>query len=183
MRTFKSIGVFCGSAAGESPEHARAAKELGAELARREIRLVYGGGHIGLMGIVADAALAGGGQVIGVMPEQLVRREIAHRGLTELRVVKSMHERKQTMADLSDAFIMLSGGFGSWDEFCEVVTWAQLGIHTNPCGILNVGGYYDPLVAMMDRAVHEGFVRPRNREMLAVESDVNALLARLAATN
>lgn len=182
MRTFKSVCVFCGSSRGASPEHAHAAAQLGTALAQRNITLVYGGGHVGLMGVIADAVLAAGGKAIGVMPEQLVAREIAHTGLTELRVVHSMHERKQLMCDLSDAFIMLSGGFGSWDEFFEALTWSQLGIHSSPCGILNVAGYYDPMLVMMDRAVNDGFVRASQQERITVASDVARLLDGLAAT-
>jgi uncharacterized protein (TIGR00730 family) len=132
------------------------------------------------MGVLADAAIGAGGRAIGVIPRALVEREIAHRGLTTLHVVETMHERKQRMADLADAFVMLPGGFGSWDEFCEVVTWAQLGIHRKPLGVLNVGGYYDPMLAMVDRAVEEGFVSAVQRDRLVVDDDEDRLLDRLA---
>ena len=135
---------------------------------------------MGLMGVVADTALAYGGHVIGVIPSALVAREIAHRGLPDLRIVSSMHERKALMASLSDAFIALPGGFGTFEEFCEVVTWTQLGIHRKPCGLLNVAGYYDPLVALIDRAVADGFIRPANRGIVVTESDPEALIDRLS---
>lgn len=153
-----------------------AARALGTELARRGIALVYGGSNIGLMGIVADAVLDAGGKVVGVMPEHLVAKEVAHTHLTELRVVKTMHERKALMADLADGFIALPGGFGTYDEFCEVVTWAQLGLHQKPCAMLNVAGYYDAMIAMFDHAVQEGFVREKHRAMLIVSSDMSELL-------
>jgi len=138
--------------------------------------VVYGGGNVGLMGTVADAALAAGGEVIGVIPRALVAREIAHTGLTELRVVASMHERKALMADLSDAFIALPGGYGTLEEFCEVVTWSQLGIHAKPCGLLNVEGYFDSLIAMLDRAVQEGFIHVKNRALVIEEREPEAMI-------
>ena len=156
--SLQSLCVFCGSSVGARPEYAAAAAELGTLLARRGIRVVFGAGHVGLMGVVADAALAAGGQAIGVIPQLLVDRELAHRGLTELRIVGSMHERKALMVALSDAFIALPGGLGTLEELVEVVTWAQLGLHRKPCGLLNVDGYHDPLIAFLDRAVEEGFV-------------------------
>jgi uncharacterized protein (TIGR00730 family) len=149
-------------------------------LARQGINLVFGGGCVGLMGVLADATLGAGGHAIGVIPRALLEREIAHRGLTTLHVVETMHERKQLMADLADAFVLLPGGFGSWDEFCEVVTWAQLGIHRKPLGVLNVGGYYDPMLAMADRAVAEGFVSAVQRGRLVVDEGAADLLERLA---
>jgi uncharacterized protein (TIGR00730 family) len=149
-------------------------------LAERRLGLVYGGGNIGLMGAVADAALAAGGEVIGVIPHALEQRELAHHGCTELRVVDSMHERKAMMADLADAFIALPGGFGTLDEFCEVLTWAQLGIHSKPCGLLNVAGFWDALLAQLDHSVACGFVRAEHRNMVAVEREPSALLDRLA---
>jgi uncharacterized protein (TIGR00730 family) len=176
-----SICVFCASSIGARPIYAEAARRFGAELAGRGITLVFGGGCVGLMGVLADTALAAGGRAIGVIPRALVEREIAHRGLTTLHVVESMHERKQLMADLADAFVMLPGGFGTWDEFCEVVTWAQLGIHGKPLGVLNVGGYYDPMLAMADRAVAEGFVAAAQRDRLVVEEGETRLLDRLAS--
>jgi uncharacterized protein (TIGR00730 family) len=175
------ICVFCGSSSGSRPEYREAAERLARELSARNIGLVFGGGCVGLMGIVADAMLAAGSHVIGVIPHHLVEREIAHKGLPDLRVVNSMHERKATMAELSDAFIALPGGFGTFEEFCEVVTWTQLGLHAKRCGILNVLGYYDPLLALFDRAVTDGFVKPSNRELVVASDDPAALLDRLAA--
>src|SRR5262249_19565137 len=148
----KSIGVFCGSSFGAKPEYTAAAREVGALLARRGIALVYGGGKVGLMGVVADAALAEGGRVIGVIPQLLMKKEVAHAGLTELRVVASMTERKLLMGELSDAFIALPGGIGTLDEFFEVWTWTQLGLQTKACGLLNVDGFFDPLIEFLDRA-------------------------------
>ena len=174
------VCIFCGSSTGVRPEYREAAETIAAHLARRGVDIVFGGGCVGLMGVVADTALAHGGHVIGVIPSALVAREIAHRGLPDLRVVASMHERKALMASLSDAFIALPGGFGTFEEFCEVVTWTQLGIHRKPCGLLNVAGYYDPLVALFDRAVTDGFVRPENRGIVVAESDPEALIDRLS---
>jgi uncharacterized protein (TIGR00730 family) len=174
----KSICVFAGSSLGAAPEFAGAARVLGHEIARRGCRLVYGGARTGLMGVVAEAALAANGQVIGVIPSFLEGREVAHRGLTELIVVGSMHERKETMARLSDGFVALPGGFGTLDEFFEVLTWAQLGLHHKPCGLLDVGGYYHSLLAFMDRAVAEGFVGETYRSRVLVASDPAALLDR-----
>ncbi len=174
--------VFCGSSTGFRPAYAEGAAQLGRELARSSIQLVYGGGRVGLMGILADAVLGSGASVIGVMPRALVEKEIAHASLTELRVVDSMHERKALMADLADAFILLPGGFGSWEEFCEILTWLQLGLHRKPCGILNVAGYYDALLSLTAHAVTEGFLRPAYANMLIVESDPGILLSRLATT-
>jgi uncharacterized protein (TIGR00730 family) len=175
-----SLCVFCGSNPGTRPEYANAAVYLGAELARRGVTLVYGGGRVGLMGAVADAALQGGGRVIGVMPQHLVDREIAHRGLTELHIVGSMHERKALMIQLSDAFVLLPGGFGSWDEFCEAVTWRQLGLHRKPLGILNTLGYYEPLLAMIRLSIEDGFVRSSLFDAMSIEQDASALLDRIA---
>jgi len=171
--------VFCGSNPGGEPAYTEAAVSVGRLIASRGGQLVYGGGRVGLMGSVANAALEAGGEVIGVMPRSLVEKEIAHTGLTKLHIVESMHERKALMEKLSDAFLLLPGGFGSWDEFSEIVTWAQLGIHAKPCGILNVAGYYDPFLAQIDRAVAEGFVRPAHRNMVLVASDAGMLLSRL----
>src|ERR1044072_756414 len=173
------VCIFCGSSTGVRPEYREAAETLAAHLAKRRVDIVFGGGCVGLMGVVADTALAHGGHVIGVIPSALVAREIAHRGLPDLRIVSSMHERKALMASLSDAFIALPGGFGTFEEFCEVVTWTQLGIHRKPCGLLNVAGYYDPLVALIDRAVEDGFVRPENRGIVVTEFDPEALIDRL----
>ena len=147
----------------------RAARALGTVLARRGLGLVYGGGNVGLMGVVADAALAGGGEVIGVIPQALVDRELAHRGVTDLRIVHSMHERKALMADLADGFIALPGGYGTWDEFCEVVTWSQLGFHQKACGLLNIAGYYDPFLAQIERAEDAGFIRVPYRDLIVVD--------------
>jgi uncharacterized protein (TIGR00730 family) len=156
-----------------------AARDLGRTLAQRGLGIVFGGGKVGLMGVIADAALAAGGEAIGVIPEALVAREIAHNGLTELRVVRSMHERKTLMADLADAFIALPGGFGTFEEFFEAVTWTQLGIHSKPCGLLNVEGYYDALLALLERAVSDGFIRNANRPLVLDAPDVPTLLAKL----
>lgn len=175
----RRLCVFCGSSAGLQPIFKETARAMGRLLAERSLELVYGGGKVGLMGAVADGCLAHGGRAIGVIPKALVEREIAHTGLTELRIVNSMHERKALMADLADAFIALPGGFGTWDEFCEIVTWAQLGIHQKGCALLNVNGYYDPLLAMTDRAVAEGFLPAAHRDMLLTESDPARLLDRL----
>jgi uncharacterized protein (TIGR00730 family) len=177
----KRICVFCGSSPGARPEYAHAAREMGRALAESGIGLVYGGGRVGLMGIVADAVMQAGGEVIGVIPDALMRREVGHAGVTHLRVVGSMHERKALMADLSDGFVAMPGGYGTFEEFCEVVTWSQLGIHPKPCGLLNVAGYYAPLLAMFDHAVAEGFVRPEHRAMVLEESAPAPLLALMRA--
>jgi len=178
---FHSVCVFCASSIGARPLYAESARRFGEALAARDITLVFGGGCVGLMGVLADATLGAGGRAIGVIPRALVEREIAHRGLTALHVVETMHERKQRMADLADAFVMLPGGFGSWDEFCEVVTWAQLGIHRKPLGVLNAGGYYDPMLTMADRAVSEGFVSAVQRDRLVVDDNEERLLDRLSS--
>jgi uncharacterized protein (TIGR00730 family) len=180
-RAFKKLCVFCGSNTGARPAYEKAALALGKLLANSGIALVYGGGRVGLMAVLADSVLAAKGQAIGVMPRALVEKEIAHSRLTKLHVVGSMHERKVLMADLADAFILLPGGFGSWEEFCEVVTWTQLGIHRKPCGVLNVAGYYDALLALISHGVTEGFVRGAHREMVIVEEDAETLLSRLAS--
>ena len=156
-----------------------AAREVGRLLGHRGITLVYGGGHVGLMGVVADACLDEGGRVVGVIPQALADKEAAHRGLTELRVVGSMHERKAVMAELADAFMALPGGFGTWDETFEALTWSQLGIQNKVCGLLNVNGYYDSMIAMVDRAVAEGFIRDPHRQLLLSAADVGPLLDRL----
>ena len=155
----KRVCVFCGSSPGSRPAYTDGARDLAAELVRRGIGLVYGGGSVGLMGVLADAVLEGGGEVIGVIPGPLASRELAHRGLTDLRVVDSMHERKATMASLADAFIALPGGLGTLEETLEILTWAQLGIHRKPVGVLNTEGYYDGLLRLLGHAVREGFVR------------------------
>ncbi len=179
MRELKRVCVFCGSSPGSRPGYAAAAREMGTLLAERGIGVVYGGGRVGLMGTVADAALAAGGEVVGVIPEALVAREVGHAGLTELRVVRSMHERKALMADLADAFVALPGGLGTWEELCEVLTWAQLGIHDKPCGILNAEGYYDGLLALLDHAVAERFVRPEHRALVLEAAEPARMLALL----
>ncbi len=176
----KRICVYCGSNTGNQPIYREMADAMGALLARRGIGLVYGGGNVGLMGIVADAALAGGGEVIGVIPGALANREIAHAGVTDLRVVDSMHTRKALMAELSDAFIAMPGGVGTFEEFFEAVTWTQLGVHRKPCGLLNVGGFYSPLAAFIDQAVTEGFIKPIHRAMIVVDDDPARLLNSLA---
>lgn len=175
----KHVCIFCGSSKGGSPLFVEAAQTMGTELARRGIGLVYGGGRIGLMGVLADSALARGGSVIGVIPESLAELEVAHEGLSELRIVSSMHERKAQMAELSDAFIALPGGFGTFEEICEIITWAQLGFHRKPCCLLNVNGYYDPLLELFDRGVESQFIRPQHRGLVLVESEVRALLDRI----
>jgi uncharacterized protein (TIGR00730 family) len=175
----KRICIFCGSSTGSRPEYSAAAEEMGKELARRNIGLVYGGGNIGLMGVLADTVLRAGGEAVGVIPESLMEREVGHTGLTKLHVVRSMHERKALMADLSDAFIALPGGFGTLEEFCEVVTWSQLGLHAKPCGILNVLGYYSPLLAMFDHAVLQRFLTPENRALVLARDSAAELLEAL----
>lgn len=170
--------VFCGSSPGNDPAYAEAARTLGRTLAEGDITVVYGGGHVGLMGVVADAALGAGGEVVGVMPEALVEREIGHTGLTKLHVVSSMHERKAMMSELSDGFVALPGGNGTLEEFFEVLTWAQLGEHYKPCGLLNVAGYYDPLLAVFDRMVDRAFLKQEHRKLVLVERDPSALLER-----
>lgn len=179
----KSICVFCGSSVGSREVYAEAARRMGRLLAERGLRTVYGAGNIGLMGVLADAVLEAGGEIIGVIPEALVARELAHNGLTGLRIVHSMHERKAQMADLSDAFLALPGGFGTFEELCETLTWVQLGIHEKPCGLLNVAGYFDPLIAQFDRAVEDRFLSPEHRDLLQVSTEPADLLERLAAAH
>ena len=173
--------VFCGSSTGLDPAFASAARTLATELAARGIDVVYGGGNVGLMGIVADAALAAGGRVIGVIPHALVTRELAHQGLSEIHVVDSMHERKALMSSLSDGFIALPGGFGTLEEFCEAVTWTQLGVHAKPCGLLNVAGFYDGLLAFLEHALDEEFLRPTHREIVVSDADPIRLIDRVIA--
>ena len=175
----KRIAVYCGSNQGQRPEFAAAALALGTLLARERIELVYGGGMVGLMGILADAVLKHGGHVIGVIPEKLVIKEVVHEKLPDLRVVKTMHERKALMAELADGFIALPGGYGTFDEFFEVLTWGQLGWHQKPVGLLNVAGYYTHLQAFLDHAQSEGFIRPQHRSLVLVEQAPEQLLARL----
>jgi len=177
----RRICVFCGSRMGASAVYREAARDFGARLAERGLGLVYGGGRVGLMGVLADAVLAGGGHAWGVIPRALADREVAHGSLTELELVTSMHERKARMADLADAFVALPGGLGTLDEWFEIWTWAQLGIHHKPLGLLNIEGYFDPLLAFLDRAVAEGFVHPEHRAMAAVDDDPARLLDRMLA--
>jgi uncharacterized protein (TIGR00730 family) len=177
----KRICVFCGSSPGRSASYAAAASELGRLLAKRGIGLVYGGANVGLMGALANAVMDAGGDVIGVIPQSLVKYEVAHRGLPDLRVVASMHERKAMMAELADGFIAMPGGNGTLEEFFEVLTWAQLGEHSKPCGLLDIDDYYSHLLAFLDHAVEERFLRPEHRKMLVVESSPEAILDRLAA--
>lgn len=175
------ICVFAGSSPGARPEYAAAARDLGAALAARGCTLVYGGARVGLMGALADAAMAAGGRVVGVIPEGLLAREVAHHGITELHRVDSMPERKALMAEMADAFVALPGGIGTFEEFFEMLTLAQLGLHAKPCGVLDVAGYYDPLRAMVTHAVRERFVREEHGEMIIAEAEPAALLDRLAA--
>lgn len=176
----KRVCVYCGSSTGNQTIYREMAEAMGGLLARRGIGLVYGGGNVGLMGVIADAALAGGGEVIGVIPRSLADREIAHAGVTDLRVVDSMHTRKAMMAELSDAFIAMPGGVGTFEEFFEAVTWTQLGVHRKPCGLLNAGAFYSPLAAFIDQAVTEGFIKPIHRAMIVVDDDPERLLDSLA---
>jgi uncharacterized protein (TIGR00730 family) len=178
-RALRRVCVFCGSSSGAHPAYAGAAREVGTTLARESIALVYGGGRTGLMGILADAALAAGGEVIGVIPDHLEQREVAHTGLSDLRVVRSMHERKAVMAELSDAFVGLPGGLGTMEEFFEVTTWNQLRIHAKPAGLLNVRGYYDLVDRFLAHAVDEGFLRAEQRALITVSRDLPALLESL----
>lgn len=175
----KRICVFCGSSPGEHPAYAEAAKWLGRILVKKETGLVYGGGSVGLMGILARSVLESGGRVTGVIPRLLVERELAFNGLEDLRIVESMHERKALMAELSDGFISLPGGIGTIEEFVEILTWTQLGIHEKPCGILNVEGYYNSFLEFFDHMTREGFIPPENREMLLVDEDPMALLMKM----
>jgi uncharacterized protein (TIGR00730 family) len=175
----KRIAVYCGSNKGVRPEYAAAAQALGTLLAREKIELVYGGGMVGLMGIVADAVLKHGGHVIGVIPEKLVIKEVVHEKLPDLRVVKTMHERKALMAELADGFIALPGGYGTFEELFEVLAWSQLGWHQKPFGLLDTGGFYRGLLEFLDHATSEGFIRAQHRELVLAESDAEKLLQRL----
>ncbi|MGY1520000.1 LOG family protein [Luteimonas sp. A482] len=173
----RSICVYCGSNAGSKPVYTERAMAMGDRIAREGLQLVYGGGNVGLMGIVADAVLQGGGEVVGVIPEQLVNWEVAHKGVTRLEVVGSMHERKMRMFDLSDGFVALPGGFGTLDEMFEMLTWRQLGIGNKPCAFLDIDGFYGPLIGMVDRMVEERFLHPAQREDLWHGDDIDAMLA------
>jgi uncharacterized protein (TIGR00730 family) len=177
----KRICVFCGSSPGHDPRYLEAARTMGRTLARRGLGLVYGGGSVGLMGAVADAVLASGGEAVGVIPRVLQIRELAHKSLSTLHVVGSMHERKALMAELSDGFVALPGGMGTLEELSEVLTWAQLGLHSRPVGLLDVAGYYQPLAEFFDRAVGAGFLRPAHRALLLVGDEPAALLDRFEA--
>ena len=174
----QSVCVFCGSSPGIDPAYAQAARSLGRTLAEANVRLVFGGGHVGLMGVISNAALEAGGEAIGIIPKSLVERELAHPGLTDLRIVGSMHERKAMMSDLSEGFITLPGGTGTLEEFFEVLTWAQLGEHEKPCGLLNVADYFDPLLAVFDQMVGRGFLSESDRSLLLVEGVPGRLLQR-----
>ena len=172
------VCVFTGSSRGQRPGYSDAARQLARRLVERDYGLVYGGGNVGLMGMIADAVLDRGGHVTGVIPDALVSQEVAHRGLSELRVVQSMHERKATMAELSDGFIAMPGGIGTMEEFFEVLSWAQLGLHDKPCGLLNIGGYYDHLIRFMNHAVDQEFLKPKHRALLIVEEEPDRLIDR-----
>jgi uncharacterized protein (TIGR00730 family) len=176
MPNLRSVCVFCGSSPAVDDLYVASAREVGGLLASRGLRIVYGGGRLGLMGALADAAVAAGGEIVGVIPGALVEKEVAHRGLSELRVVGSMHERKALMADLSDAFIALPGGIGTLEEFFEIWTWGQLGLHHKPFGLLNVGGFYDPLLAFLDQLADRRFLRPEHRDMVHMRSVTSDLL-------
>ena len=176
----KRLCVFCGSKTGSRPLFAEATRHFAAALVAHGYELVYGAGHVGLMGVLADAVLAAGGKVIGVIPQSLVDRELAHLGLTELRIVETMHQRRALMADLSDAFVALPGGNGTADELFEILTWAQLGIHAKPIGLLNIASFFDPLLAWLDQCVREDFIRDNHRELLIVSADSAVLLDRLS---
>jgi uncharacterized protein (TIGR00730 family) len=180
MADLRTVCVFCGSYAGTRPEYRETAIGLAEALVAGGARLVYGGGRVGLMGVLADAVLAAGGEVIGVIPHHLVSHEVAHQGLTELRVVGSMHERKRLMFELSDGFIALPGGLGTLEELLEIATWGQLGLHRKPIGVLDVRGYFAGLVSLLDHAVAEGFLQPRHRELLLLDGNAASLLGRLA---
>jgi uncharacterized protein (TIGR00730 family) len=181
MPTLRRLCVYAGSNAGARPDYAEAAAALAETMAARDIGLVYGGSKVGLMGVLADTILAAGGEAIGVMPQALIDREIGHTGLTELKIVGSMHERKAQMAELADGFVAVPGGVGTLEELVEVITWGQLGIHDKPCGMLDAAGFYTGLLAFFDHMVREGFVREQNRAALVSESDPGALLDRFEA--
>ena len=175
----KRICVFCGSSSGHGSSYVDAAQTLGKEMRRRGLGLVFGGGHIGLMGVLADSVLQAGGEVIGVIPQLLVDRELAHRGITDLRITASMHERKALMAEHADAFLALPGGFGTADELFEMLTWRQIKIHSKPIGLLNVAGFFDPLLSWIDRAVEDGFIKASHRRLMHVAENAAELLDKL----
>ena len=176
----KRVGVFCGSRTGTAPVFVEQTRALGLALVRRGWGLVFGAGHIGLMGVLADAVRTAGGETIGVIPQSLVDRELADQRLTELRIVESMHDRKALMASMSDAFIALPGGFGTLDELFEILTWRQLKFHVKPIGMLNIAGFFDPLLAWIEKSIAEDFVKAKNRELLIVETDADRLVERIA---
>lgn len=175
----KSLAVFCGSSSGTDPVYEKEAEKLGEYLAKNDIQLVFGGGRVGLMGTIADSVLTHGGKAIGTIPESLFQKEVGHTGIQELRVVQTMHERKKIMYDLSDAFIALPGGYGTLDEFCEVLTWSQLGYHKKPMGFLNVKGYFDHLLGQFNHSLKEGFITQAHIEMIIVENNIEQLFKRL----
>jgi uncharacterized protein (TIGR00730 family) len=175
----KRVCVFCGSSRGTNPAYNEAARTLGQLLAQGGLELVFGAGHIGLMGVLADAVIAAGGKTSGVIPRSMVERELAHTGLDHLHIVETMHERKALMADLADAFIALPGGFGTADELFEILTWAQLGIHQKPVGLVNIAGFFDPLLAWLDRTVADGFLKPNHRRLLIDAATVTEVLDKL----
>jgi len=175
----ESLCVFCGSASGSRPAYASVAAQLGHLMAERKIQLIYGGGKVGMMGALADAVLKAGGEVIGVIPGALVERELAHHDVTDLIIVDSMHQRKAKMSDLSDGFLALPGGYGTLEELFEVITWAQLGFHAKPCGLLNIEGFFDPLLAMLDQAADQAFMSAENRRLLLTSTDPSEILQNL----
>jgi uncharacterized protein (TIGR00730 family) len=177
----QAVCVFCGSRVGSRPIYSEAARRLGTVVAERGLRLVYGGGKVGLMGLLADAALAAGGEVVGIIPKALLEKEIGHEGLSDLRVVGSMHERKMLMAELSNGFVALPGGYGTLEEFLEVLSWAQLSLHEKPCALLEVDGFFDPLLGLFNRAVEDGFVHPDHRSLVLSGDQPGALLDAMAA--
>lgn len=176
-----SVCVYCGSKVGRHPEHRRAAQHLGELLAARGLQLVYGGGQVGLMGVIADAVLAAGGTVIGVIPDKLATKELLHPGVQEMHVVRTMHERKAKMTQLADAFIAMPGGYGTFDELFEAITWAQLGYHNKPIGLLNTAGYFDPLLQLVGHAIDEDFISPRHADLITHAAEPEPLLDRLMA--
>lgn len=176
----RKVCVFCGASTGLSPKFAQITKDLGREIAQRGLELVYGAGRVGLMGVLADAALDAGGKVMGVIPESLVAKELAHRGLTELHVVKTMHERKAMMAERAEGFVALPGGYGTLDEFCEIITWSQLGFHKKPCAILNIDGYFDELIKFFDTAAKSKFISEQHRDMIIISKDPAEVLEKMA---
>ncbi|MFV0388297.1 MAG: TIGR00730 family Rossman fold protein [Pyrinomonadaceae bacterium] len=175
----KRVCVFCGSNMGLKPIYAESAKKLGKALVERNLELVYGGGRVGLMGVIAETVLELGGTAIGIIPESLAKKEIAYHGLNELIVVESMHKRKAMMEEFSDGFIALPGGFGTFEELCEMVTWGQLGFHRKPCGILNIDGFYDPLIQLFDESTSEGFIRSEHRETVLIEAEPEKILLQM----